>query len=332
MPIKRDRKADQNNKGKHLAIQNGTVNLVLLSDCHISLDNPVARLDNLQEVQWKKLKYIWDWANNHQAVILQAGDFVDGPRSWYLLELLHDWFSARCTTQFMGVRGQHDNYLYTKDLSTTMGILIKTGLIRLLTSEPAEIGYGVADVYGCSYGEEVPEVEDPKAVNILVIHAPISDVAPNRNINYMNAKEFLREHKQYDLILCGDIHHRFVVKEGNRAIVNAGCLLRRDVSDESGIAPPGFFTCEIGSEGLGVIAFHPVPHAPADQVLTRSHIDSKKESKDALELFIHSVEKGTSGKSDLIENLKDAIRSWDLGSSVKDVLKEYLRRRGKEVK
>jgi len=54
----------------------------LLSDLHLLWQNPVARLDNLVEVQFDKLSHVLGWCGNNDAILLQAGDFNDRPRSW----------------------------------------------------------------------------------------------------------------------------------------------------------------------------------------------------------------------------------------------------------
>ncbi len=154
---------------------------VLLSDVHLLYDNPIARKDIARETQLEKILFVLKYASSIKAVILQAGDMFDKPRSWRVLSsiipILTDY-----KVPIYSVFGQHDMYLYSEENknATSLGVLASTGYVKLLdhyvySFYEAEKATTI-NIYGCSYGQEVPVPSAKKSRgkrNILVIHRPI---------------------------------------------------------------------------------------------------------------------------------------------------------------
>ena len=212
--------------------------LLLVSDLHLLTSNLGTRRDNILEGQWKKLRYIYETARKKDAVVVQAGDFVDSPRSWVLLSRLISFFEEfeDITTYF--VRGQHDIYMRSDSL-TIMDVLMKIfSNIILLSEKPNKLSSNGIRIFlfGQSYVTNKVKYKVVKnAFNILVVHKPVSDT--NLPYDHYNAKKFLRIYKDFNCILCGDIHKKFFISKGERRILNTGSLVRKRSSD--GI--PGFY-------------------------------------------------------------------------------------------
>jgi len=80
--------------------------ILLLSDLHLVVDNPVARLDDLTEIQWDKLDWVYEYAKkNGVELVLQAGDLTHTKRSWSLLKRLTDFFLFMMTSQHGLLKG-----------------------------------------------------------------------------------------------------------------------------------------------------------------------------------------------------------------------------------
>ncbi len=210
--------------------------LVLVSDIHLVDKNPIARIDDLTETQWTKIDFIFDFAKKHSAQILQAGDLCNKPRSWSVLPRLIDAIRKNKSYIYC-CRGQHDDYLYsltTRD-RTILGVLEKAGLIKVLDENPFTLSHGPGDdviLYGCSFGAEIPEVGRQKGLfNVLVIHAPILNRAVYPGQKFTMGDKFLKDHPEFDLIICGDIHIQFEAQVGDRFTFNTGRVVREEATE-----------------------------------------------------------------------------------------------------
>jgi len=301
--------------------------LVLLSDLHLSWQSPTARLDDVRQTQMEKLEFVLNWAEDNEAVVLQAGDFFDRPRSWYLLpEVMRLLREHEEICPIYLVYGQHDTYLYSEQTkaATSLGVLAEAGLVEILTREYTFIYPNVA-LYGASYGQEVPVQNDfdehDSCIKVLVIHAPISMEAVYPGQDYIYAKKFLALRKDYDLILCGDIHRMAVVQDHGRWLVNTGPMVRRTADKYNFTHKPCFFVYDTDKKDVSMVE---IPHKPAEEVLSREHIETKEESNKMLEEFISSVNSEVVSDVSFEENLWAFIKGNEIDQEVIDVLAEVM--------
>ena len=152
--------------------------IILLSDVHLCVEKPIGRLDNdMLLTGLSKLDYVFGYAHEHNIEnILQAGDFVDVKRSWELLaaltKFLAEWRIKG--VHLYTVQGQHDSYYHlTTNEKTIVGVLIFAGLVTMLNRIPLSLGEKGLQIYGSSYGEEIPFCFDKNCLNILVCHRQI---------------------------------------------------------------------------------------------------------------------------------------------------------------
>jgi DNA repair exonuclease SbcCD nuclease subunit len=298
--------------------------ILLLSDLHLVVDNPIARLDDLVSTQWDKLDWIYEYARKNKInLILQAGDITHTKRSWSLLKILTDFLSLYDAIPTCVVKGQHDSYFHDLDNDkTTTGILLSAGLLKLLDKNGRSLqNEKHIMVYGASYGEEVPNNLEDDAYNILVIHAPIAEKGIP-GVNYIDATEFLKKHKGYDLILCGDIHEKFLIKYKGRFICNTGPMLRMEASKYMFKHKPCFFVLDTDKNEIKEVL---IPVAPAGNVLSRDHIDKQKQRQEEFDDFIDRV-KDASGVSsvDFLENLQLIMKKNKTPLPVKKIVEKYM--------
>lgn len=296
--------------------------ILLLSDLHLVVDNPVARLDDLTEIQWDKLDWVYEYAKkNGVELVLQAGDLTHTKRSWSLLNRLTDFFSFYDDIPTWIVKGQHDSYFHDLDNNkTTTGILLSARLLTLLDKNGWS-SKGVT-VYGASYGEEVPFDLRASDYNILVIHAPIAEKGIP-GVNYIDALQFLKEHDEYDLILCGDIHEKFLIKHKGKVICNTGPMLRIEATKYMLNHRPCFFVFDTDKKNM--IEEVLIPTAPGKLVLSRDHIEKQKQRQDEFNDFIERV-KDASGVSsvDFLENLNLIMKKNKTPLPVKRIVEKYM--------
>ena len=278
--------------------------LVLLSDIHLRWDNPKSRLDELPKTQFTKLDFVYAWAQKNNAVVCQAGDLVDKPRSWYLLPLVTKFFmrwQQKGVETYM-VRGQHDYYYYSEasQPATVIGALLEAGFLHLIDGPKPTIldleGIPV-NLYGCSFGQSVPTPKKYSAENILLVHREISDTSLYNGHKFLSHKGFLKRHKNYKLILAADIHRKFKacllsqVKKVERRIVNSGPMLRASATTYNFTHKPGFYVWTPKTQKLN---WKSIPCEPADAVLTRAHIEKQEEDDRRMAQFITKLSKRSS--------------------------------------
>lgn len=299
--------------------------MILLSDAHMVDENPQGRLDDLAgETQWTKLRFMLDYAlSNGIGTILQAGDLTDVKRSWALLLQMIYVLSSYPKIKIYTVKGQHDSYYRnnTND-KTIMGVLASAGLVKLLGSDPISVP-GYCNLYGASYGEGVP-VPDPDTRNILVLHRQIID-APlwKGQTDYDDATEFLKIHKNYGIILCGDAHKYFVKQIKGRIICNTGPMLRLESSQAMINHKPLFFVLDVWQNKLETVYF---PAQSGSSVLSRVHLETKEEKKISFEDFIYRVKNVSRDKDhiDFDSTLNRLIKENKTQKVVVDLIRTYL--------
>jgi len=290
--------------------------LACLSDPHLLWENPIARLDNTPKTALNKFEYVLKYCAIHNMSLLIAGDFFDKPRSWYFLPVITKML-RKYEVYIMVVYGQHDTYLYSEETreATILGELEAANLVKVLGENIYE-PFKTVDIYGCSFGGTIPKVKDKNRKNILVIHAPISTKL-DYGVKY-DAKKFLKE-SEFDFILCGDIHRKFIYKNNKRYIVNTGSLIRKEANEYNFIHKPCFFCYDTDSNE---IEERIIPHELADKVLTREHIE-EKEDKEVLKEFSDKL-KSTKTKGNLIEVLWDIVKCNNVEKEVVDALSSIV--------
>jgi DNA repair exonuclease SbcCD nuclease subunit len=279
--------------------------IIFISDMHLSSTQPVARIDDAPAACFKKFRWLLKAAIQHNAVIVQAGDLFHGPRDW---EALNEVTMAlrEYAVPFFTVYGQHDMYMRSKKARpyTAMGQLAAAGLVTILGTVPAPEPSGLD--------------------NILVRHAPIYTEALFNGHEYIDAVHTLGRLDGYRLILCGDIHRSFFVQKGPRAIFNTGPFFRREAALYNFTHVPSFAVMEVTGDEAGTIQWYEVPCEPADNVLSREHIDDVAARK-VLTEFIEALHiSGPMVSVNIVDRVNDALEAPEVPEPVKRLLREVM--------
>lgn len=290
--------------------------IAFLSDPHIIWDKPIARLDDTRETSLEKFEFVLDWCMDNSALLLISGDLTDKPRSWHMYKRLKELIK-RYYVRICAVYGQHDMYLRSKE--ATMLDLLN---IEILTDDCVSAGIDNTWLYGASYGEEVPEVETD-GFNILVIHAPISDKALWKGHDYINSKKFLKAFNEFDIIHCGDIHRSFlnISEDYKRCILNTGPMVRKEATEYNFKHRPCFYWYDAEEDTMNKVE---IPHRPAEEVLSRDHIEKQEEVSGMLDDFIESVNMPEEIETNFDDNLEKFLRENKIEKEVVDCLSEIM--------
>lgn len=293
-----------------------TSRYVALADLHLLYNNPVCRLDNLVDVQWEKLTYVYEYAKKKEANVIVAGDVHVTSNNYSLLNQLIS-FLRRYANQGVftfSVYGQHD-LKYRNPDDTNLQILINSGYIQLLGEKPIVVTSELSRlkihhrIWGASWMGPVPSPgENQSPTDILVIHDSISPAKIYPGQQNTDAKKFLIDHPAFDIVLCGDIHRTFIEEYKGRTIVNPGPLLRREADEYNLIHKPGFFYFDLERTH---VEFVQVPHQPASEVITRKHIEEKQRKQQTAaradtSQFLSELRARTSDRQAV--NIRDRIR------------------------
>lgn len=205
------------------------------NDTHFTTQIPTRRLDDYLAAQINKAEQVVEIANsNNVDLITHAGDVFDNPRvSFEIVQHVIGVFH-KFKAPMLAVVGQHDitGHNIESYKRSPVAVLEQANVLKLLSgSDP--IILGDIHVYGCSFGDKIPKPQNKEAYNILVLHGNISyDKNMQSFAGSIDPKQMLSKHKTYDVIHCGDYHYPFYVHAGKRAILNAGSLMRKSISEQ----------------------------------------------------------------------------------------------------
>jgi hypothetical protein len=201
--------------------------IIFTADNHLTSKTPVYRTDDYAQTGLRKLDFLVDTANEHDAPLVFGGDIFDqavGPL-WFINQVIQrlQRVSAGCYSVF----GQHDTHFHNPDLMRTQfGLLLVSGALQLIRE--FEVLPDVV-LYGRSWDDPYPKSRTAGEYNILVAHATITKGMPPPWLTAQSAEEMIDAHSEFDLIVTGDFHEKFVVTKGKTTLLNCGPMLRQSI-------------------------------------------------------------------------------------------------------
>lgn len=294
-----------------------------ISDLHLVGKTPECRLDNIVELQWGKLRWVFNKCEELGcSVLLQAGDLTDNARSWYVLPTLAALLSENWNFKFYGVYGQHDTYMYSEQTRdrTNLGVLAMTKRARILSPRP--VLYNGVRFYGASWGQEVPKPRDRRKTNVLVTHAPIGPaVYPGHETT--SAGRFLRKHDRFDFILCGDVHRSFFKKSSGRSIVNTGPLVRKWADRATRKHTPNFV---VWDSDTGNTRRFIIPHGNAQEVISTDHLEreDQTDNTDLINEFVAAMDEYEDPEVNTTVMLREVMDRMNISAEAREVIALYM--------
>lgn len=315
--------------------------LGILGDLQLTSRAPERRLDNYSETQMNKLGQIFTIFDDKSCdCIVQPGDFFDSPTVAnkvkaatirFLRERFRsgkernnkDWERVFC------VYGQHDisGHSISTLPNSPLAVLEAAGVAEVLSSEkePAIVGTVNEDsdvcvaLYGSSFGEPVPEPYED-CYNILVTHRMIGDRPLWPSQELVGPRQFLRKYPDFNLIICGDYHYRFVEKWNGRTIVNVGALVRKTISKFDLEHKPAVGVFDTLDDSLEIFE---LDVKPVEKVFNLTRKPEKRDSKILAEL-VERIKKSGKKLSGWKHILVKVLKEKESSQGVKEVIDQTL--------
>lgn len=197
------------------------------------------------------LRQVRDWQTKYDCPVLLAGDVFD---RWSTTPRLLNFALEHLPDRLFAVAGQHDlpehslGQLHRSGLRT----LELAGKLIIVGAEGLKIPR--ARVYGSSWGEIIPQPRGSTTLlNILLLHRFVwwGKRPPSFGFD-SRISSLYNECEAYNLVLVGDNHEPFDVRQGNTLFWNNGSMMRRSINQrehkprcglwrESGVVEPLYF-------------------------------------------------------------------------------------------
>lgn len=303
----------------------------ILGDVHLRKANPINRIDNYADEQLRKFQFASEYArDNYCQGILQPGDLFDSHNIPY--EITERYMRCLLDQTFPipmhCCLGQHDQRYHKQSTRNTPIGCLFAGIERigstLLGSIPKVIveQYSKTEIhiYGSSWGEEIPTIQNESAINILVTHRMVTKDGPlwEGQEGNVEAKDLLKQTK-FRLIVCGDNHQHFYETYRMRHLVNCGSLMRSNISQVD--HKPVFYVYDTETNK---VEKHEIPIKPSEEVFALERFVEEKNNKAQLEEFVKTLadtsEHGLSFKDNLFAHMADE----DFDPGVKSILEEVM--------
>lgn len=315
--------------------------ILIVGDLHISGSNPICRLDDVTNTQFKKLAEIIDIANEENIPIINVGDVFDSPHVGYEIysttaELLKD-----CRNGFYCVFGNHDLFHHNIDSlqKTPLAALIKT-VYEVEHVKQFSIDYNMS-VDWMDWGDRIRECRrgtgEPR---ILVRHMAIVKKDQENPWKYADNKahhvtDSSMLHKcPWNVIISGHWHKRNIFSHHGKLFLNPGGIVRRTVSEDMLDTFPSVVIFDTEDFSYTII---PLDTARKnEEVISKEHLVTKKMQKhlnEKLSLFIDALfYKKNADTIGLVEQIVDFLGSEDNDLSddviveLRDILDRFLRK------
>jgi exonuclease SbcC len=296
---------------------------------------------------------------NHVTLMIQPGDFLDSPvmNSEALGALLERWGNTSVTQTalnqsrldsedkdaqktfvsaipLVGVVGNHELFGYSAKnyQKTALALLEKIGFMNLVTKEKPLIlkdpeGFTIA-ITGSNYTADIDLDKTHEAyivrkklgdIHIHIVHGLGTDVDYGTLFAHTQLESFAHE-TQADLTIIGHDHIGFGVKKiDGKLFINPGAVTRLTASDKEINRTVKVDLLTIEKDGITVKEIPLKSALPAEQVISREHLDEKAELSqrvDTIRNVLESVQ--TKKKDSLVEIAKETVSSNEIPEAVRD--------------
>jgi DNA repair exonuclease SbcCD nuclease subunit len=308
--VKRPQETEEHSGGVVDKLQH--VDAILTGDIHLRDDTPVCRTDNYWEAQSNKIAFIRSLQEKYNCPILDSGDlFGKSKPSPYLL----GWAIRNLPYKFYSIPGNHDlpEHSLSNIDKSGFGVLKAANVVEDITGSGV---LGDLSILGIPWGEKL-EFDKGVFYDVAVIHTmTFLLTAPWPGCTDPSAEELL-DAVPASLILTGHNHTPFVVKRGDKLLVNPGSLMRSTAAQAE--HRPRVY---LYNQKLGVVC--PV-YLPIDQgVVSREHIDSTKGKEERLDLFVSRLHGGDDIGLNFKINVEQYISENRIRKRVRTIIEKEL--------
>lgn len=294
----------------------------LIGDTHFTNMAPKRRRDNYFAAQMNKLDQAYRiFEQENCQAVFQAGDFCDAPTIANRVKAsLIEYFRTKNIIPLFACWGQHDVAGHSVNTlpNSPIRVLEAAGVLQILSHQAIEIVPGVY-LYGASFGEEVPKVQNLNDFNILVTHRMIGNRPLFSGQVLEEPRAFLRAHEDYKLTLVGDYHYPFMDRWNGRVIVNVGALVRQTMTDLKFELKPS--VCVVSIPDLQIKTYE-LQVEPAETIFDLESPEIKNPG--VLERFIEKMLNSKGASEGWKSTLVRVIAEMKVNQVVKDELDSAL--------
>lgn len=289
---------------------------IITGDIHLREDTPVCRTDDFISEQSRKIKWLDALQRKHNCPILDAGDlFAKSKPSHFLTQ----WAIRNLPDQFHTVPGNHDLPSHNLALlnKSALGVLDAAGAVSVL--EHAVPIPSHAMIFPFPWGKELePNEESTTLRTVALCHVmTYTGESPWPNCRDLNAKQLLRKMKGYDLVITGHNHKSFVIESRGRVLVNPGSLMRSN-ADQMDFKPRVYLWYAEDNHVKPV-------YVPIKQgVITREHIDMKKDKDERINAFVEKLADDLDISSSFDKNMEEFFSTHSTKDTVQQIVWEAL--------
>lgn len=273
---------------------------LLTADWHLRDSVPQCRKDDYWEAQEKKILFIKELQKKHSCPIYNAGDLFHVAKSSQMLER---WAIDILPGNMYVIPGQHDlpNHSIDKIKESSLGVLqaARGADIRILDN---------------------PFQHPAVTKDITMIHTLVSDDGTEFHtdkVKYTKANSLLKNNPKEKLILTGDNHKSFTVKNKNQILVNPGSLMRMTI-DQIADAPRIYLYDD--KTGAVEAVFLPIEV----DVMDGHYLISKKFRDERLESFVSRMNTDVEFDLSFEKNLEKFFNTNKTRKSVQEIIQEAI--------
>jgi len=290
---------------------------IITGDIHLREDTPECRIDDFFSEQAKKIEWLYDLQEKYNCPILDAGDlFSKSKPSHYLTQ----WAIRNLPNNFHTVPGNHDlpNHNVSLLNKSALGVLVAAG-ITTVKNKPFFLYK--TKVYPFAWGDELyPVQHNKKTRQIALCHVmTYMGESPWPNCRDPHAKLLMRKMKGYDLIITGHNHKAFVIEShtSGQLLVNPGSLMRSSV-DQIDFKPRVYLWDSNKNK------VEPVYVPIKKNVITREHVDKKKNKDERINAFVEKLTDDLDISSSFIKNMEEYFATHETKPLVQEIVWKAL--------
>jgi hypothetical protein len=295
--------------------------IIGISDPHGTSRATKNRISDPQMDFKNKMKYIFEYASNINAIVVCSGDLFNTPRDYSILFEFLSITNQYPNVKFFTVFGQHDMFMRNKEVLNNLSILSKAKVITLLSRIPVKLKK--VHLYGCNWGDAFPKPKHSKnIVNILSIHASITEKQLFPNQKFHRVKSWLKKYGLFDFIILGDIHvafsKNFTMPNSNTGtIINTGPIMRLEANEYNKTHEPHFYVWDSTTRESKKVY---IPVLPVDRVLNFEKT-IKEEDNGIVDLSINTSKLS---EMNILSILKSLLSRLDNSDGVRTVLNKVI--------
>lgn len=274
-----------------------SVDLILSADWHImeKTKQPVCRTDNYWKTQWDKVNQILELQEKYDCPIELAGDFFE---TWKASpELINKCISVFFGKEIYTIIGNHDAPQHNTEL------MHKSAWQTLLLSSCFMYSKNQLD-WETKLEKAKYKIFRKKRVKRKIVIAHImawQGKMPWPRCTDPHVGQIFGMFPDADLIVTGHNHKTFIAKKGKQLLVNPGSLTRHK-ADQIDHKPCVF----LWDAGKNKIKRHFLKIKK--DVISREHIDVKKEKDKRIDAFISKLKKSNDIDLSFENSLKKALQ------------------------